>query len=76
MRGAADAAGKDAGKAFDRLDRRLVVDKQGGGPVAARHDAGQIHHQAAVDAGEIDVSKWPSSMRMPAQVWHRLSVGG
>ena len=53
MRGAADAAGEDAGEALHRLDRRLVVDEQRRGPVAARHDARQVHHQADLQAGEI-----------------------
>ena len=52
MRGAADAAGEDAGQALHRLDRRLVVDEQRRGPVAARHDAGQVHHQPDIDAGQ------------------------
>ena len=59
MRGAADAAGEDAGEPLHRLDRRLVVDEQRRGPVAARHDARQVHHQADIDAGEIDRVEMP-----------------
>src|SRR5262249_28065347 len=57
MRCAADAAGEDARQALDRLDRRLVVDEQRRRPVAARHDAGQVHHQPGLDARQIDVLK-------------------
>jgi hypothetical protein len=54
VRCAADAAGEDSRQPLDRLDRRLVVDEQGRGPVAARHDAGQVHHQTEIDAAEVD----------------------
>src|SRR5664280_1773045 len=53
MRGAADAAGEDAREAFHRERRGLVVDEQRRGPVAARHDARQIHHQAYAQPGKI-----------------------
>jgi len=46
--------GEDLREPFHRLTRRLVIHEQRRGPVAARHDAGQVHHQADVDAGEID----------------------
>src|SRR6185437_15075139 len=45
MRGAAHAAGENAGEGLHALRRDLLIDEQRRGPVSARHDPRQVHHR-------------------------------
>ena len=60
VRRAAHASGEDPCQRLHGLRRRLVVDEQCRGPIAARHDARQVHHDAGIDAAEIDIVEMPA----------------